>query len=85
MGVVVAVQTLAKEQQGERGAVAGLVPGVLFVVVGVIWMYLLNSKGSAEELGAGLNYGLLGVTLILFIISLFGAVKYEASRYEVYF
>jgi hypothetical protein len=64
---------------------AGLLPGVLFILVGLAWVFLLNRKGSGEALGPALNYGLLGAAMILFIITVFQAVKYEAARYEVYF
>ncbi len=63
----------------------GLIPGVLFLVVGLVWLFLLNREGTAEQLGAGLNYGLLGAAMILLIITVFQSVKYEAARYEVYF
>jgi hypothetical protein len=63
----------------------GLIPGVLFLATGLVWMFLLNRAGSAEALGAPQHYGLLGVTLILFITTVFQGVKYESARYEVYF
>ena len=62
-----------------------LVPGLLFVIVGLAWVLLLNQKGSGEELGVGMNYGLLGASMILLIITVWQGVKYEAARYEVYF
>lgn len=64
---------------------SGLVPGILFVGTGLAWVYLLNAKGGGEELGAALNYGLLGATMILFLLTIFGAAKYESARHEVYF
>ena len=75
---------LAKSRERQK-FIAGLLPGILFLGVGFVWLFLLNRAGSGEELGPGLHYGLLGATVILFIITVFQGVKYEAARYEVYF
>jgi len=65
--------------------IGGLIPGILFLAAGLVWLFLLNRAGSAEALGASQHYGFLGVTVILFIITVFQGVKYESARYEVYF
>lgn len=75
---------LAKSRE-RRTFVSGLIPGILFLGVGLAWLFLLNRAGSGEELGAGLNYGLLGATAIFFIITVFQGIKYESARHEVYF
>lgn len=75
---------IAKGRERQK-FIGGLIPGVLFLVAGLVWLFLLNRAGSAEALGAPKHYGLLGVTVILFIITVFQGVKYESARYEVYF
>ena len=61
---------------------AGLIPGMLMLGVGAYWISKLN---GTEELGSGMNYGLLGATGVLFIITVFASAKYEGARQEVYF
>ena len=62
---------------------AGLIPGMLMLGVGAFWVSKLND--TTEELASGMNYGLLGATGVLFIITVFTAAKYEGARQEVYF
>jgi len=63
----------------------GLIPGILMVIVGLIWISMISGNSNGEELSAGMNYGLLGTTLLLFIVTIFGVAKYESARHEVYF
>ena len=58
-----------------------VVPGVLFVLV--VLYYLLQLNGGS--LSSGLNYGLLGASVVLFLVTVIFAARYEKSRCEVYF
>jgi len=51
----------------------------------LIWISMISGNSNGEELSAGMNYGLLGTTLLLFIVTIFGVAKYESARHEVYF
>lgn len=69
----------------QKALIAASVPGVLFVLIGLIYLMQLNSAGSPAELGPALNYSLLGGTILLFLITIVFAARYEKSRSEIYF
>jgi len=60
-------------------------PGVLFLIAGIYYFMQLNSAGSPDKLGAAMNYGLIGVTVVLFLVTIVFAARYEKARCEVYF
>ena len=60
----------------------GLIPGILMLVIGFFWLTKLNGP---TELDQTMNYGLLGGTLLMFLLTIFGTVKHESARAEVYF
>ena len=62
--------------------VKAMIPGILFFVCGLAWMTALN---GAEAFEPAINYALMGGTLILLILTVAMAVKYESNRHEVYF
>jgi hypothetical protein len=76
--------SMAKASE-QKALIAASVPGVLFVLIGLFYMMQLNSAGSPAELGPALNYSLLGGTILLFLITLVFAARYEKSRSEIYF
>ena len=64
-----------------KAYLTAVVPGVLFVLV--VLYYLLQLNGGS--LSSGLNYGLLGASVVLFLVTIIFAARYEKSRCEVYF
>ena len=80
--------SLAKN--AEKGwLLKALIPTILMVTLGFVYMLMIRSKGQQGELisalGDGLNYGMLGGIAILAIIAIALAAKYENNRYDVYF
>ncbi len=69
----------------KKAFLAAVVPGILFVLVGMFYLIQLNGAGTQEALGSAMNYSLMGGTLLLFLITLVFAARYEKSRSEVYF
>ncbi len=63
-----------------------LIPAILFIVTGLSWTLFLTARAVAgEAVSAGVNYGFLSATLILFIATVALGFKYESNRYEAYF
>ncbi len=58
------------------------IPGILFLLCGVVWITILNTQ---ETVSPGVNYGLLGGTLVLLIVAIAMGVKYEYNLHDVYF
>ena len=56
---------------------------ILMMAVAIAWIAKLPTDGA--EISQNLNYGLMGGTFLLLIVSIFTAVKYETARHEVYF
>jgi hypothetical protein len=80
------VQRLEMAKASEKKAFyTAVIPGVLFLVVGLYYFLQLNSAGTASDLGAAMNYGLIGTTLVLFLVTIVFAARYEKARCEVYF
>ena len=76
------VQRMVMAKASESKAfMTAVVPGALFVIV--VLYYLLQLNGG--ELSSGLNYGLLGASVVLFLVTIIFAARYEKSRCEVYF
>lgn len=69
----------------KKAFISATIPGFLFIVVGMYYLVQLNSAGSPEALGAAMNYSLLGVTVLMFLITIVFAARYEKCRSEVYF
>lgn len=69
----------------KKAFISATIPGFLFIVVGLYYLVQLNSTGSPEALGAAMNYSLLGVTVLMFLITIVFAARYEKCRSEVYF
>ena len=64
-----------------KAMMTAVIPGVLFIAVTLYYLQALNSG----PLGAGLNYGLIGAAVVLFLETLFFAARFEKSRCEIYF
>jgi hypothetical protein len=80
------IQRLDMAKAGEKKAFrSAIVPGSLFLLFGLFYFMQLNSAGSADALGPAMNYGLIGVTVLLFLITIVFAARYEKARCEVYF
>ncbi len=80
------IQRLEMAKASEKKAyITAVIPGFLFLLVGFFYFLELNSAGSAENLGAAMNYGLISVTAILFLVTVVFAARYEKARCEVYF
>ncbi|MDE0959338.1 MAG: hypothetical protein OSB09_01000 [Planctomycetota bacterium] len=76
--------SMAKASE-KKALISASVPGILFILIGLIYLMQLNSAGSTTELGPALNYSLLGGTILFFLITLVFAARYEKSRSEIYF
>ena len=80
------IQRLDMAKVGEKKAFrSAIVPGSLFLLFGLFYFMQLNSAGSADALGPTMNYGLIAVTVLLFLITIVFAARYEKARCEVYF
>ena len=62
-----------------------VIPAILFIATGLMWSLLLTTQAPGESVSAGVNYGFLSATLILFIVAIGLGIKYEGNRYEAYF
>lgn len=78
---------IAIAKAGEQsGLMKALIPGVLFMLVGIVWTGMLASKAAVDaSLGSGANYGFAGALFILLIVTIGLAFKYESNRHDVYF
>ncbi|NRA76304.1 MAG: hypothetical protein HRU16_10225 [Planctomycetes bacterium] len=80
------IQRLELAKASEKKAfMTAVVPGLLFLLFGLFYFMQLNSAGSTDALGPAMNYGLIGVTVLLFLITIIFAARYEKTRCEVYF
>ncbi len=80
------VQRLEMAKASEKKAfLSAVVPGILFLLFGFFYFMQLNSAGSADALGPTMNYGLIAVTVLLFLVTIVFAARYEKARCEVYF
>ena len=76
------VQRLVMAKAAESKAfITAVIPGALFTLV--LFYYLLQLNGG--DLSSGLNYGLLGTSVVLFLVTVIFAARFEKSRCEVYF
>ena len=76
------VQRLVMAKAAESKALlTAIIPGVLFIVVLAYYLLQLNSG----PLGSGMNYGLMGASVVLFLVTIIFAARFEKSRCEVYF
>jgi hypothetical protein len=76
------VQRMVMAKAAESKAfMTAAIPGVLFVAV--VLYYLLQLNGG--DVSSGLNYGLLGASVVLFLVTIIFAARFEKSRCEVYF
>lgn len=69
----------------KKAFISATIPGFLFLGIGMYYLTQLNSAGSPEALGAAMNYSLLGGTMLMFLITIVFAARYEKCRSEVYF
>ncbi len=80
------IQRLEMAKASEKKAFyTAIIPGILFLIVGLYYFLQLNAAGTAANLGAAMNYGLIGTTLVLFLVTIVFAARYEKARCEVYF
>ena len=64
-----------------KALLTAIIPGVLFIAVLAYYLLQLNSG----PLGSGMNYGLMGASVVLFLVTIIFAARFEKSRCEVYF
>ncbi|HCW43715.1 MAG: hypothetical protein H8E43_04310 [Planctomycetia bacterium] len=76
------VQRLIMAKAAESKAfLTASIPAGLFLLVTIYYLYKLSS-GSLDT---GMNYGLLGGSVVLFLVTLIFSARFEKSRCEVYF
>lgn len=87
MGAKDVMSKIAIAKAAEQGNFTkALIPALLFVSTGLIWTLVLTANAVAgETVSAGVNYGFLSATLLLFIAAVALGIKYEGNRYEAYF
>lgn len=82
-----AMNEIAALKSAESGWLTkAMIPVLLFFGVGITYAYMLSSKSAAgETMESTIHYGFLGGAGLLFVIMIWFGLKYESSRYDVYF